>query len=398
MASARRTVSAPPRPTRLVRGLDGLARSGKPGGAVAARVDRLRIAGIRSGRMGWRVTGSVNDPKLYERQAALYRRIWEEAASTLGARIEDLGGEFFAIHRDGVETIVRFHLVMIDHPATIALALDKPVVHRLLRGSDLPVPDYRLVDLRSRGEAMSFLLDGGPCVVKPANGTGGGSGVTCGVESPDDLSRAWLAAAPFDDHILIERAIYGKEYRMLFLDGVLLDVICRARPSVEGDGRSQVIGLIGDECRRRLDAGPDEVARLLHLDLDAALALRADGWSARSVPPSGQRVVVKGTVGENARADNTTVRGLAPAIVRSAARAVALTRVRLAGVDLVTPDPDAPLEDSGGAILEVNGTPGLHYHYEVADPERATKVAVPILDRLLSRADEPHEPHSSRSS
>ncbi len=390
MASARRTVSSPARPSGLVRGLDLLARSGKPGGALAARVDRLRIAGIRSGRVGWQVTGSGNSPQLFERQAALYRQIWGEAANTLGARIEDLGGEFFSIQRDGVETIVRFHLVMIDHPATIALALDKPVVHRLLRGSDLPVPDYCLVDLRSRREAVSFLLDGGPCVVKPANGTGGGSGVTCGVESPDDLSRAWLAAAPFDDHILIERTIHGKEYRLLFLDGELLDVIRRARPTVEGDGHSRVIGLIGDECRRRLDAGPDEVARLLRLDLDAALALRAEGWSPRSVPPSGQRVVVKATVGENARADNTTVRELSPAIVRSAARAVALTRVRLAGVDLVTPDPNSSLEGSGGAILEVNGTPGLHYHYEVADPEGATKVAVTILDRLLTRSDEPH--------
>jgi hypothetical protein len=33
--------------------------------------------------------------------------------------------------------------------------------------------------------------------------------------------------------------------------------------------------------------------------------------------------------------------------------------------------------------LEVNGTPGLHYHYEVFNAEQATAVAVPLLERLL---------------
>ncbi len=318
----------------------------------------------------------------------MYRRIWTEAADTLGTRIEQLGDEFLSISRGGAETIVRFHLVMMDHPATIALALDKAVVNRLLDSNDLPVPGHLLLDLRSRPEANNFLLESGPCVVKPANGTGGGAGVTCGVESPEDLSRAWLAAAVFDDHIMIEQAVAGHEYRLLFVDGELLDVVRRSRPAVHGDGRSSLTELIAAENRRRLNAGPDEVARLLRLDLDSALAQRANGWSASSVPPLGARVVVKGTVGENAHADNTTAHGLAPSIVSAAARAVALTRLRLAGVDLVAPDANVSLEESGGAILEVNGTPGLHYHYEVADPLAATKVAVPLLDRLLTQADQ----------
>ena len=104
----------------------------------------------------------------------------------------------------------------------------------LLRRHDLPVPEYCMVNLRSIREATAFVLDGGPCVVKPANGTGGGAGVICGVESPDDLGRAFLTAGSFDENVLVERAVEGTEYRLLFLDGELLDVVCRARPSVEG--------------------------------------------------------------------------------------------------------------------------------------------------------------------
>jgi hypothetical protein len=49
----------------------------------------------------------------------------------------------------------------------------------------------------------------------------------------------------------------------------------------------------------------------------------------------------------------------------------------------VTPDPTRSLVEAGGTILEVNATPGLHYHYQVANPAHAAPVAVPILKRLL---------------
>jgi hypothetical protein len=42
------------------------------------------------------------------------------------------------------------------------------------------------------------------------------------------------------------------------------------------------------------------------------------------------------------------------------------------------------LRDGDGGIIEVNGTPGLHYHYDRSDPERSVDVAVPILERALA--------------
>jgi D-alanine-D-alanine ligase-like ATP-grasp enzyme len=57
--------------------------------------------------------------------------------------------------------------------------------------------------------------------------------------------------------------------------------------------------------------------------------------------------------------------------------------VRLAGVDLITTDLTASLHATGGVIIEVNGGPGLHHHYHVADRAGATRVAIPILRRLL---------------
>ncbi|HUF83201.1 MAG TPA: hypothetical protein VMQ81_01280 [Acidimicrobiia bacterium] len=149
---------------------------------------------------------------------------------------------------------------MLDHPATIALCLDKALVHRMLVAKGVPVPDYVDLDSSDRVAGRTFVAGApGRCVVKPADGAGGG-GVTCSVESADDLARAWLAAAQLSSRVLVERAVPGAEYRLLFLDGRLLDVVHRTPPTVRGDGRSRVGDLIAAENQRRLDERSDPPA------------------------------------------------------------------------------------------------------------------------------------------
>ena len=120
--------------------------------------------------------------------------------------------------------------------------------------------------------------------------------------------------------------------------------------------------------------------------------LEAAGLSLESVLPVDATIPVKTVTSQNSIADNETVREpIAPDLVAEAREAAAQVGVRLAGVDLITPDLSRCLKESGGVIIEVNGTPGLHYHYQVADEASATPVAVPILRRLLeeSRSDQP---------
>ena len=132
-----------------------------------------------------------------------------------------------------------------------------------------------------------------------------------------------------------------------------------------------------------MDADSSEVARLIRVDLDCELALRERGLDLRSVVPDGVSVEVKHAVGDNAVGENATVVDISPELVEDAARAARISRLRLAGIDLVTPDLTKSLSAAGGAILEVNATPGLHYHYQVANEGSATPVAIGILGCLL---------------
>jgi D-alanine-D-alanine ligase-like ATP-grasp enzyme len=225
----------------------------------------------------------------------------------------------------------------------------------------------------------------GRCVVKPAVGTSGGLGVTVGVETPAQLERALLFASRYSPRVLVEHHVSGSMYRLLFLDDWLLDIVRRDPPQVTGDGRSTVAQLISQENRRRLAAGARR--ELLRMDLECLFELGRAGLRPGSVVPAGTAVTVKCATSQGGGADSETVREAPSGVLIDEARAaVEAVGLRLAGVDLITGDLRSRLAEAGGAIVEVNGTPGLDYHYDVADPVRATRVAIPLLRRLLSEA------------
>src|SRR5690606_25658221 len=229
--------------------------------------------------------------------------------------------------------------------------------------------------------ASEFRLEiGDDWVVKPAGGTGGGRGVTTGIRTPGHLARAAAAAAVYSDDLLIEEQITGDNYRLLYLDGELIDAYVRRLPAVTGDGRRSVKQLVHQANSERLDKGAGVSQVLLTVDLDMRRALARQGLSLRSVPEQGSHVVVKTAVNENSGADNTTVTDeLHPAIVEAGGRAARALRARFIGIDLITRDHTRPLEDGGGVILEINGTPNLYYHYTKSDG------CCPVAEHLLRR-------------
>jgi cyanophycin synthetase len=186
---------------------------------------------------------------------------------------------------------------------------------------------------------------------------------------------------------VIERQAEGYVHRVLMLDGEMLDVVRRLPPSVVGDGRSSAAQLIAAENERRLRrAGGRGRPQLLLADLDCLFTLEAAGLTVRSVLPAGVEAQVKTSVSQNGPEQNESVvrHAAGVGLAAEARRAVEVLGLRLAVVEVVTPDVSIPLRDAGGVIVEVNAPPGLSYHYDVREPEHAVRVAVPILRRMLA--------------
>jgi D-aspartate ligase len=368
----------------LTRATWALGKRGKLGREVAVRIDMVRATGPgHAWRRGLEQARRLRLSPGGDVIANVYRGIWTDAAHELGAVVEDLPGGGLEIRNGASSTRVWGKSVAFYDEQAVALADDKRHVHEVLSAAGVPVPDFCEFEIFDLGEALALVREtGGTWVVKPAAGAGG-YGVTCGVRTADHVVRAAVRASRHTSRLLIERQVSGDFYRFLTLDGEILGIVRRRPPRVTGDGRSTVEKLIFDANRRRAEA---RIAlQPTRIDLDCVLTLEVAGLSLDTVVPAGVDVVVKSVVSQNRPRDNEIVLeriddGLRADVVKAAR----LLDLRLAGVDLITPTLDAALAASGGAIIEVNGAPGLHYHYEVAAPWDPDRVAVPILRKLLA--------------
>lgn len=324
--------------------------------------------------------GTLDDPM----RTNFYLDIWRDAAQELSVKFTELAGGFCEASMNGTSTRIYQNLVMLDHPVTMKLARDKPLVLKLLSEQGINVPAYCDFTLHNIAPAIDFLCKYSPCVVKPAHGTAGGEGVTTNVCSVRDLKRAAIFASLYGHTILVERQIPGESYRLLYLNGQLLDAIQRRSPRVIGDGTSSIRELIKRENNRRAHLNGTEGLTWLRADLDCVATLRAVGRTLKTVPKSGEIVVVKQAANDNSSRENESVPHLlCDEVIREGARAATILDVKLAGVDLITTDPGRSLKEVGGVINEVNTTPGLHYHYQVCNRASRVAVVVPILHHLL---------------
>jgi len=320
-------------------------------------------------------------------RAAFFDRFWREAARNIGAEIEWLGYGFFRITKAGKWTLVYDSKVMLDDHVTMEMLGNKPLTHRLLQETDCPSPQFIEYDLSSLGKARDFLRSlRSSAVVKPAFGTGGGLGVTTKVCDEERLKRASWYASCFHRSLLIEEEIPGHSYRLLYLNGKLIDAVRRDPPTVTGDGKRSIRQLMEDETGQRLrDTSAFRALSPLSLDLACVFYLREQGLTPAAIPGIQQQIVVKSVINQNSRSENHCVREkIHSSIEELGSRLVTSLGIRLAGLDLIATEIGIPLKESGGVINEINSPPGLHYHVLVAEPSKKPPVGELILDHILS--------------
>jgi hypothetical protein len=320
---------------------------------------------------------------------AYYRELWAAAAAEVGLPARDLGDGALEIDLGTERVRVRGTHCSIDDRTVLDRAADKVLVHELLAAHGIPMPRHLVFTLADLQPARDFVAAGpGASVVKPGRGGAVGRGVSTGLRRPEEVDRAAAAAAAIGARtvasaktgdpgqrltrmlrettrtpLLVEEQIDGADYRLLYLDGVLVDAIRRSGPTVVGDGRSRMRELLETMNRDRLRAGGRQAQMLVSDDIDHRRTLAGQGLTPDSVPAAGMVVRLKTTINENAQTDNQpAVDELCPAVIAQGALAATVVGARWAGVDVLTPDPTVPLEQAGGVVLEVNTTPGLAMH------------------------------------
>ena len=311
--------------------------------------------------------------------------MWEQAAAAVGASFSEPAPRLFEFSREGLAVHVLGQRTPFADPVSIELASAKDLAYALLARAGVRVPEHIVVD-RSDYEAAQLFLETGPApiVVKPARGGGAGRGVTPSIETASQLERALRRAGSTSELLIVERQAVGEQFRFLLLDGKVLDVIRRGLPQVVGDGTSTIEELMFAEYDRRVETDTTEGMKPFPVDLDCLFTLERQGLRLSTRLPKGTTVVVKSASNiSGGRACVTVRESVAREVVHEVRAAAAAVGVRLAGVDVLAADVERPLASSHGVVLEVNPIPGLHHHYNVAEPEAATAVAVPVLEALF---------------
>ncbi|MBX6350215.1 MAG: cyanophycin synthetase [Clostridia bacterium] len=280
----------------------------------------------------------------------------------------------------------RLWATLTDHTSAVAvdLAEDKVETKRILAEAGLPVPDG--VAVRDEEAAVrAFFALGGKVVVKPARGNQG-RGVSAGLGNEHEVRRAFRLAeaeARPGEPVLVERQVPGRSFRVLVVAGEAVAAAERVPPSVVGDGRRTVRELVREtNSDPRRGEGHGRPLTRVPLDAIALACLERQGLGPDDVPACGRTVWLRDSAnlstGGTAR-DATDE--LHPQVARAAERAARAIGLDLAGVDLVAPAVSRPLEETGGAVIEVNASPGLRMHLH---PERGRPrpVAARILDAL----------------
>jgi len=269
-----------------------------------------------------------------------------------------------------------------DKTSAIAegISRDKDLTKNLLQSCGVPVPEGEIVSSpQAAWEAAEDI--GLPVVVKPSDGNHG-RGVSTELMTQVEVEAAYVLAEAEGSEVIVERFISGDEHRLLVVGGRLVAAAKGETASVLGNGRSTVLELIDRQINTdpRRGATEDYPLNFVLVDEDPAvrLELTRQGYEPHSIVPAGQAVLIQRN-GNVANDVTDLVHPTTAAAVALAARAVGLD---IAGVDLVAADISRPLDEQGGAIVEVNAGPGLLMHLKPANGE-VRPVGRAIADHLF---------------
>jgi len=200
----------------------------------------MRVAVLKGGRSLERAVSMQSGARVEDAVAALgHEVVGIDADERLVAKLKEQGPDvaFIALHGPGGEDgTVQSLLELLGIPYTgpgigsSVLCMDKVQSKHRMRTAGVPTPDwvaFGAAAFRELGAADAFAeIEAGlglPLVVKPA-----GQGSALGVRfagTAAEIPAALVAALSYDDRVLIERHIDGRELAVSVLDGEALPIV-----------------------------------------------------------------------------------------------------------------------------------------------------------------------------
>jgi cyanophycin synthetase len=266
--------------------------------------------------------------------------------------------------------------------AGVEVAGNKNRTKAMLKDAGVPVPNgttvYSEAGLRDAVEELGF-----PIVTKPLDGNHG-KGATIRIMNWKDAVAGLHAAQVYSRAVIVEQFIEGFDFRLLVVNGKLIAAAKRTPAAVTGDGSSniqQLINQVNEDPRRGM--GHEKVLTAIKADKHTLDILKSKGLGLKSVLPKGETLYLKSTANISTGGTATDVTDLMhPYNVLLAERVAGIVGLDICGIDLMAMDIAVPLNESRGAVIEVNAAPGFRMHISPAEG-LPRNVAAPVVDMLF---------------
>lgn len=304
------------------------------------------------------------------------------AAQRLGLSYEVEATEdtvLWHIEHDGKALEVENGSLKLNSVVACALANNKTSAGMFLEKAGVPTPRSRtfLVD----ADLDEVLADAGdpPWVIKPVYGLGGRA-VSVNLHRRDELTAAIQRVRDLGrDRCIIERYVRGHDYRILMIDGHVLDVLQRLPASIVGNGTHTIEALIEAKNAARHAYHP----RMRRIEIDAALhdELDRQGLTLTSMPTAGRKIVLRRVCnfGQGGDLRRIPLQDIGGDLMEMFQRAQKALNLRFCGIDLIAPDLRAPLDPEALCVNEMNYNPGIDMHCLAAPDGIQTKIPEQVL-------------------
>lgn len=266
--------------------------------------------------------------------------------------------------------------------AGVEVAGNKNRTKAMLHDAGVPVPRgttvYSEEGLRDAIDELGF-----PIVTKPLDGNHG-KGATIRITNWADAAEGLKAAQVYSRAVIVEQFVEGFDFRLLVVNGKLIAAAKRTPAAVTGDGSStiqELIDKVNEDPRRGI--GHEKVLTSIKADKHTLDILASRKLTLESVLPAGEELYLKSTANISTGGTATDVTDLMhPYNVLLAERVAGIVGLDICGIDLMATDIAVPLNESRGAVIEVNAAPGFRMHISPADG-LPRNVAAPVVDMLF---------------
>lgn len=263
----------------------------------------------------------------------------------------------------------------------VEIACDKEDTKTLLEAAEVPVPRGRIIQDTEDLE-IAIKRIGYPIVLKPINGNHG-RGATTNIQNWESALLAFDIAKKHSRSIICEKFITGFDFRLLVINYKFICAAQRTPACVKGDGKNtiqQLIDLVNSDPRRGF--GHEKVLTQIKVDAVTEKILQDKNYTLETVLPKNEVLYLKPTANLSTGGTSTDVTDYVhPNNIFLAERIARIIGLDICGIDIMAPDLSTPLEENGGAVLEVNAAPGFRMHI---DPSEGLprNVAEPVIDML----------------